>query len=193
MQLLVHNYKSYSTIRKHFCLWFTTCALSHKKQFTDFWQNNYALQYLVCLIKGYLQIKKSNNEKKEKKTSSEDKLNPGHQTPTTPRSPLDHQNYDFVLYFARNKALELHYKSPRFSFIAKFAENLCQVTRKKLFTDFARNNFDFHCFVLSDKTMPTKKSIKRKKKGKKLLQHKLNLGHQTARTPRSPLDHHSYL
>ena len=49
---------------------FTTCALSHKKQFTNFWQNNYAFQYFVCLIKGYLQIKKWKNEKKKVLTTT---------------------------------------------------------------------------------------------------------------------------
>ena len=76
MQLLVHNYKSYSTIRKHFCLCFTTCALSQKNQFSNFWQNNYAFQYFVCLIKGYLQ-KKSIKRKKRKKKLFTAQVEPG--------------------------------------------------------------------------------------------------------------------
>ena len=144
MQLLVHNYKSYSTIRNHFCLPFTTCALSHKKQFSNFWQNNCAFQYFVCLIKGYLQIKKEKKEKHVHRTNwtRATRLPRHHDVNLTTRTSCA-----FSLYFPRNNALQLHYKSPWFSFVAKFPENLCQLTRKKLFTNFAQNNFGFHRFI----------------------------------------------
>ena len=191
MQLLVHNYKSYSTIRNHFCLPFTTCALSHKKQFSNFWQNNCAFQYFVCLIKGYLQKKTIKTKKRKKKlfTAQVESGSPDcHDTMISTWPP--ELAVIFPLYFPRNKALELHYNSRRFSFVAKFPQNLCQLTRKNLFTNFAQNNFSFHRFVCLIKRYLQKKSIKRKKRKKQLFTAQVEPGpphcHDTTISPWPP-------